>query len=110
MYPITSDIDGDGFKDIVASYPNYYFVGYDDEGFEMYASQYNIYWLKNESGSGIFTKHMISLEDTPTQNITKSGDMDEDGDMDVISVNYATGNLGWWENLDGLVAFRIFKT
>ena len=105
IYPITSDIDGDGYKDIVASYPNYYFAGYDDDGFEIYASQYNIYWLKNESGSGIFTKHMISLEDTPTQNITKSGDMDEDGDMDVISVNYATGNLGWWENLDGLGSF-----
>lgn len=101
IYPISADIDGDGFIDVVASYPNYYFAGYDDEGFEIYTPQFNTYWLKNEMGGGTFTKHMISFEDTPTQNITKSGDMDEDGDMDVMSINFTTGNLGWWENLDG---------
>ena len=84
-----SDIDGDGFKDIVIG-------NTEDSG---------VYWFKNIDGQGSFSSPQeinagISLISDMTSN-----DLDGDGDNDLVFCSYLQGKVTWCENTDGQGTF-----
>ena len=83
-----ADIDGDGDVDIVSS------------TFE------KLVWFENLDGLGNFSPRIILLDEEDMFRIDHNFpiDMDDDGDMDVISAGYHD-NIEWFENLDGLGNF-----
>jgi hypothetical protein len=85
-YDVTSDdIDGDGDRDVLgAAY------GADE-----------IAWWENEDGVGTsWVKHTVSgLFDGAS--CVASGDLDGDGDTDILGTAYIAGTVAWWENIDG---------
>ncbi len=87
----TSDIDGDGDMDIVATL---YVISGDDK----------IVWYENLDGLGDFSEeHIITTEATGVFSI-RSRDIDGDGDVDIIA---GEGNkVVWYKNMDGLGNFE----
>ncbi len=86
-----ADIDGDNFIDIITTNSTI-----DND---------KVYWYKNLDGLGNFGTHqVISTNVILTQNV-KAGDIDGDGDIDVVSSSYVDGKLAWYENMDGLGNF-----
>ncbi len=84
-----SDIDGDGDFDIVIS----------AEGED------KVSWYENLDGLGTFgSQHIISLTTLKVKDVF-SIDIDDDGDMDVLSASEVDGVIAWFENLDGLGTF-----
>ncbi len=81
------DVDGDGFKDVLAT-------SYLD---------YTVVWFKNIDGLGTFAAPQAI--DTNLYNAQRVylADIDNDGDMDVFALG--TRNVTWYENLDGLGTF-----
>lgn len=83
------DIDNDGFLDVLA------------------ASEFDnkITWYKNTDGQGNFgTQRIISTNAQGAQSVYAI-DIDNDGDMDVLSASNDDGKIAWYENLDGLGNF-----
>lgn len=79
------DIDGDSDLDIVSSY------GGDD----------TVVWLENTDGNGNY-----ALEEVLTSNLAfpvsaLGGDMDGDGDIDIVAAGRNDDTVIWFENLDG---------
>ncbi len=83
-----ADIDGDGDPDIVGAYAH-----------ETSTSQFA--WWENENGDGsVWTKHWIPF-DFWGSGYLSTGDIDSDGDIDLIGSGYNASQVGFWENLDG---------
>ena len=81
----SEDIDGDGDMDVLGASS--------DKG--------DIIWWENNNGAGTsWTQHMIYGNLTSVQSIYPE-DIDEDGDMDVLSTSYYSPYLCWWENNNG---------
>ena len=83
-----SDLDGDGDMDVVVSStaPN------------------NIVWFENTDGQGNFVSGgIISNQDTNVEDIIL-GDIDNDGDIDVLGAKNAEGQIALYKN-DGLGNF-----
>lgn len=83
---IPADIDGDGDNDVVA------------------ASGGGIYWYQNSNGLGSFlfpkiVTTAVSDAGIYTANSVAVGDIDNDGDIDIVSATY--NKIAWYENLDG---------
>lgn len=88
---IAADIDNDGDMDALSV------NGSPQAGFA---------WFKNEDGLGNFgPKELIGLISAPRY--IASGDIDGDGDIDVVGTSPASPNdrLVWYENADGLGDF-----
>ncbi|MCB1048289.1 MAG: VCBS repeat-containing protein [Calditrichaeota bacterium] len=82
------DINGDAAMDILA----------------FHRDDYNVVWYEND-GSQNFTEHLI--ENAPDRGRLASGDLDDDGDVDIVIVsveNSPTRHIGWYEN-DGAESF-----
>jgi len=82
-YPF--DIDGDGDIDILGTA----------------SLEEDVAWWENVDGAGgTWQFHLIGgfLDDARD---AKAEDIDGDGDIDVITAAYDTGELAWWENVDG---------
>src|SRR5262245_8246989 len=84
-----ADIDGDGDIDVVAT-------SYTDA---------KVTWFENLNGAGTsWANHLIG---TAPQGAWMStvADLDNDGDLDVVSVFYPDHEVVWFQNLDGLGTF-----
>jgi hypothetical protein len=80
------DIDGDGDTDVIGA-------AYGDD---------EIAWWENENGLGTeWTKHSVAELFDGACSIS-SGDMDGDGDRDLIGSAYHADTVIWWENVDGV--------
>ncbi|MCD4848448.1 MAG: T9SS type A sorting domain-containing protein [Candidatus Aegiribacteria sp.] len=83
----SEDIDGDGDMDVLAALLLEY-------------TGYNIVWWENIDGSGTsWTDHVIDSNYNSANSIY-SDDINNDGDMDILSTSYYDG-ISWWENIDG---------
>ena len=79
------DIDGDGDVDSISASTN------DD----------TIAWLENENGDGSsWTKHVISTIPNSPRSVW-GGDVDGDGDVDVMSASFQDDTINWFENVNG---------
>jgi len=85
-----TDIDGDGYNDVVAS-------SYDPV--QPFAGE--ITWFKND-GLGSFGSRQI-VEDQLLNGVTSvsSADFDGDGYMDVVSASFDEGKIAWHKNING---------
>ncbi len=80
-----TDLDGDGDQDIVG-------VSYEDD---------LVLWWRNDGGEPTqWTRLVIATAfDYPTK--VDTGDMDGDGDLDVVSVAWLGESLAWWSSDGG---------
>ncbi|WP_432413039.1 T9SS type A sorting domain-containing protein [Rasiella sp. SM2506] len=75
-----ADLDNDGDLDILSA-------SWGDD---------KITWYENLDGLGTFSNQIILSDNTTGAKVVKAVDIDNDGDLDVV-----TSQLAWFENLDG---------
>ncbi len=86
----TADINADGFEDIICS-------AYHLE---------DLVWWENTNGTGdSWDLHIV--DDNIVRLVhTKTADLDEDGDLDIVGASWEEDELNddvaWWENVDGI--------
>jgi len=84
-YANAGDVDGDGDIDVLTA------SCLDDE----------IAWYENANGDGLtWVEHSITVNANCAQYVD-SEDVDEDGDLDVLSMSYLDSKVAWHENLLG---------
>ena len=84
-----ADIDGDGFLDAISA------SSIDNK----------IAWHKNLNGLGDFgTQQIISTNASFVTSIDL-GDLDGDGDLDILSTEHFANNITWYENIDSQGSF-----
>jgi len=90
-YVFVEDLDGDGDMDVIS--------GSEDD--------HKVAWYENLDGLGNFGPQQIVSIDVETPVTIKAGDLDGDGDIDLISTDreYSSNFLVWFENLDGQGTF-----
>ena len=95
----TADMDNDGDLDVLSASSN------DDK----------LAWYENTDGQGTFSEYQnISINEPGFPNDVFAADMDNDGDMDVLSVSGFYDKIVWHENLgqlgneiNGIVQFDV---
>jgi len=76
-----ADLNGDGRPDVIAAA----------------FSAGDIIWYGNEGGDPIsWSRHVVADDYTGAIN-ARCGDLDGDGDLDVLGTSYTLGEFGWWE-------------
>lgn len=82
------DLDGDGRPDIASAF------------IQGAATSTNLAWFENQGGATpSFVRRVISTATGDTE--TALGDLDGDGDLDIIGSSIAAGGHRWYENLGG---------
>lgn len=82
-----ADIDGDGKLDVVVTF-----------GFQGQIPR--VMWFKN-LGNGLFDAGTIIVQDGDFPQQFQVGDIDGDGDLDVVIGSNSLNQLSWFENTDG---------
>lgn len=84
-----TDIDGDGDMDVLSASSN----------------DNKIAWYENTDGLGSFGNQIIISVEASYPKSIYAVDIDDDGDMDVLSASSHFRKIAWYENLDGLGGF-----
>lgn len=84
-----ADIDGDGDGDVISDRSS--------NGFPC--------WYENLDGQGDFGSQQEITQDTFGSIYVIADDVDGDGDMDVLNIEFGGETIAWYENTDGLGAF-----
>ncbi|MGK0212081.1 MAG: hypothetical protein ACI9D4_002422, partial [Polaribacter sp.] len=85
-----TDIDGDSIKDVICDSSN------NGNGFPS--------WFQHLDGVGNFGTQQEITNDTFGSNYVIADDIDSDGDMDVLNIEFGGETIAWYEN-DGLGNF-----
>jgi len=88
-----TDIDGDGDMDVLSASIA------DDK----------IAWYENTDGQGSFSSEQIISTIANGARSVFAADLDNDGDMDVLSASIGDDKIAWYENTDGLGNFSSQK-
>ena len=86
-----ADIDGDGDVDILSS--SYFY------------SDSKIAWYENIDGMGTFGPQQVITSEVDSARSVFAADIDNDGDIDVLSASIRDNKIAWYENIDGHGAF-----
>ena len=81
-----ADLDQDGDLDVVGT---------------SYGEQ-NVVWWENTSGDATQWVQHVIIGFTTTDNAVSVGDVDDDGDLDVVAAGVNAVAVAWFENLDGV--------
>ncbi|CAM9975438.1 unnamed protein product [Scytosiphon promiscuus] len=85
------DLNGDGFPDIVVTF----------------ATANLVTWFRNSDGLGDFATGADIAADVNSPQRTIVADIDDDGDLDVLSTSWADDRVTWYENTDGAGTFAV---
>ena len=85
-----ADINGDGIKDVICDSSS------NGNGYPS--------WYEND-GNGNFGSQQEITTDTSGSNYVIADDVDGDGDMDVLNIEFGGETIAWYENTDGLGTF-----
>jgi len=89
---LPTDVDGDGDVDIVTCQS----WNSSAPGAPLIA------WMENASSSGaVWTVHTIALDADDNSPGVRIGDLDGDGDIDVLQARDDSGSVRWWRNVNG---------
>ncbi len=88
-FAATADIDNDGDLDIITT------ALFDDL----------VVWFKNIDGQGTFSDKIIIDNSSNQPLMLIAGDIDNDGDLDLICPSTLDNTIAWYQNLDGLGSF-----
>tara|TARA_R110000787_G_scaffold96415_2_gene199723 strand:+ start:1342 stop:2721 length:1380 start_codon:yes stop_codon:yes gene_type:complete len=83
---ISSDVDNDGDMDVLASSSN----------------EDKVVWFENLDGQGNFGTEQIISTQTDWARTIYAADIDDDGDMDVLSASKIDNKIAWYRNLTPL--------
>jgi len=86
-----ADMDGDNDMDII--------IHNDDNAFRLC-------WFENIDGNGTFNDDWNFIADPNGAKGIYVEDIDNDGDMDVLSASFTDNKIAWHENIDGLGSFE----
>ncbi len=86
-----ADIDGDGDMDVLSASP----------------TGWSVQWYKNVDGAGTFDAGNYIETGSVDVNAITTGDVDDDGDLDVFTVN--GGSVQWYRNTDGAGNFSFYN-
>ena len=88
-YVITADLDGDGDMDVLSA-------SFGD---------HKIAWYENTDGMGNFGAQQVITVETNGAITLFTSDLDNDGDIDVLSASPSDNKIAWYENTDGMGNF-----
>ena len=78
-----ADVDGDSYLDILSASAG------DDK----------IAWYRNTDGNGTFGTQQIISTETESPRFVFAADLDNDGDLDILSASSDDNKIAWYENL-----------
>ncbi len=84
-----ADLDGDGDLDVLSTS----------------ATDNRIVWHENTDGQGTFAPPQVVATAVAGAGSVQAGDLDQDGDLDVLAVAQYDNTIAWYENSDGQATF-----
>ncbi len=78
------DLDDDGDNDVLVSFN--------------FSSGNSVAWYENTDGQGSLSNRKTITTETLRANDARAADLDQDGDLDIVSASSIDGKIAWYEN------------